>query len=599
MIQERQSYVIVGNGIAGITAAETLREEDSSASITMITDDPFPVYYRPALKDYLAGRIQEPKLWARGTHFYEQRQIQMLKGRVVNIFADQHVVQLQNGQRVGYSHLLLASGAHARTLSCPGVDLAGVTTLRTVGDYRRIISELNMVRHVVVSGSGVLALETVEVLRHRGHQVTHLIRHRQLWSEVLDQTASDLVLQQERRDGVDVRLQDEIAEIRGNERVEAVYTKQGVHIACEMVIIAIGIEPNLELAQQADIACGRGIKVNAAMTTSDPAIYAAGDVVETADTYSGRIRLLGQWYPAIQQARAAAYSMLNLLDTQHAFDASTFYNATFLYKLDFACAGLTNLRVKDGEEYQESMAHYTPPLSKPSWWMKDGEGYQEIVADPEPRVYRKVILKDGIAVGMLALGDRASTLELKRAIDHRVDLVPVAQCLFACDFVLRDWLDRQGVPPARPGVKRAGEAVMQQTAFAATGTYYPVLFPAGGAELACSYTEGWLEAYGEETYRIPGVTNVYLSLTRVVTIGRREGLYLCIDHASVSRNHAEIRYMRGQYILHDLGSKNGTSVNGNKLASGSTYILKPQDRIQFGKHITFLFQERPLKEVQA
>ncbi len=580
-MQEGQSYVILGNGIAGITAAETLREEDSSASITIITDDPFPVYYRPALKEYLAGRIQEPKLWARGggaaqgttptTRFYEQLQIQMLKGRVVNILTGQHVVELQNGQRVDYSHLLLASGAQACTLSCPGVHLAGVTTLRTVGDYRRIISQLTTTRHVVVSGSGVLALETIETLRQRGHQVTHLIRHPQLWSEVLDQTASDLVLQGMRRDGVDVRLADEIAEIRGNQRVKEVYTKQGARIACEMVIIAIGIEPNIGLAKHSNIACGRGVKVDTAMKTSDPAIYAAGDIVETTDRHSGRVRLLGQWYPAIQQARAAAYSMLNLLDLQHPFDASTFYNATMLYKHDFACAGLTNMKV-----------------------LPNPEGYQEIVADPEPRVYRKVILKDGVCVGMLALGDRTGTLELKRAIDHHVNLLPVAERLFARDFVLRDWLDRQGVPPARPGVKRAGEAVMQQTAFAATGTYYPVLVTEPK-----SRTEGWLEAFSAETRLVAGLARVQLSQTKVVTVGRREGLYLCIDHASVSRNHAEIRYMQGQYILRDLGSRNGTSVNGHMLVSGSTHILKSQDYIQFGKQVTFLFQEQPLEEVQV
>jgi NAD(P)H-nitrite reductase large subunit len=570
-MQERQSYVIVGNGIAGITAAETLREEDSSARITLINDDPFPVYYRPALKDYLAGRIEESKLWARRTHFYEERQIQMLKGRVVDISTWQHFVQLQSGQRIDYSCLLLAAGAQASTLSCPGVDLAGVMTLRTVGDYRRVISELDMVRRVVVSGSGTLALETVETLRHRGYQVTHLIRYQQLWSEVLDQTASDLVLQQERRDGVDVRLEDEIAEIYGDERVSEVCTKQGVHIACEMVIIAIGIEPNIELARQGNIVCGRGVKVDAGMRTSDPDVYAAGDIIETPDIHRGRVRLLGQWYPAIQQARAAAYSMLNLLDTEHPFDGSTFYNATFLYTLDFACAGLTNMKV-----------------------LPDQEGYQEIVADPEPRVYRKVILKEGVPVGMLALGDRAGTLELKRAIDHQVDLAPVAERLFTDDFELSHWLDRQGVPPAWPGVKRAGEAMMQQKVFAATGTYYPALTTSPEAQ-----TQGWLEAFGEETQRIAGLADVHLSLTRVMTIGRREGLYLCIDHVSVSRNHAEIRYMHGQYVLHDLGSKNGTSVNGRNLASGSAYILKPQDRVQFGKHITFLFQERPVEEERA
>lgn len=590
MIQERQSYVIVGSGIAGITAAETLREEDASASITLITDDPFPAYYRPALKDYLAGRIQEPKLWARDPHLYEQRQIQMLKGRVTNIFTESHVAQLQNGQRIDYSNLLLASGARASTLSCPGVDLAGVTTLRTVGDYRRIMSELNIVRRVVVSGSGPLALETSETLRQRGYQVTHLIRHQRLWSEVLDQTASDLVLQQERRDGVDVRLEDEITEIRGNQRVKEVCTKQGARIACEMVIIAIGIEPNIELAKQSNIACGRGVKVNPLMRTSDPAIYAAGDIVEIADVHSGRVRLLGQWYPAIQQARAAAYAMLNLLDTQHPFNPLMFYNATFLYKLDFACAGLTHVGAGSVEGIRSMEgAGLVEGTGSAQGTIPTG-GYQEIVADPEPRVYRKVMLKDGVPVGMLALGERGGTLELKRAIDHQVNLLPVAERLFARDFVLRDWLDKQGVPPAQPGVKRAGESVMQQAAFAATGTHYPVLFTEPKP-----HTEGRLEAFDEESRRVSGLAQIRLSLSRVTTIGRREGLYLCIDHTSVSRNHAEICYMHGQYILRDLGSKNGTSVNGRWLASGSTYILKPQDRIQFGKHVTFLFQERVLE----
>src|SRR5437588_1222316 len=213
---EQISYVIIGNGIERITAAETLRSEDYAAAITVIADDPFPVYYRPALKDYLAGRVQESKLWARSTDFYQQQKIGFLQERVVAIQPNQHSIHLQSGRSVPYSRLLLAPGTRASTLTCPGIDLVGVSTLRTVADYQRVLSRLSSVRRVLVSGSGTLALETIETLRHRGYQVTHLIRSKLLWSEVLDQTASDLVQQQEQRDGVDVRLQEEIAEIRGS-----------------------------------------------------------------------------------------------------------------------------------------------------------------------------------------------------------------------------------------------------------------------------------------------------------------------------------------------------------------------------------------------
>src|SRR6516165_6099261 len=151
---EQTSYVIIGNGIAGITAAETLRSEDSTAAITVIADDPFPVYYRPALKDYLAGRVREDKLWARPNSFYQDHRIRFLSDRVEGIQAGQHTIHLHSGQNVAYDRLLLANGARASQLACPGINLVGVTTLRTVADYQNVMNRLGTIRSVVVSGSG-------------------------------------------------------------------------------------------------------------------------------------------------------------------------------------------------------------------------------------------------------------------------------------------------------------------------------------------------------------------------------------------------------------------------------------------------------------
>ncbi|TMC23642.1 MAG: pyridine nucleotide-disulfide oxidoreductase, partial [Chloroflexi bacterium] len=174
--QSGPTYLIIGNGIAGVTAAEILRTEDTTASIAVIADDPFPVYYRPALKDYLAGRVREDKLWARPRSFYEDQTIYFHADRAVHIQAGQHTVDLKSGRSLSYQHLLLAHGARAVRLKCPGTNLAGVTTLRTVADYQMVLEQLSMVRRVVVTGSGTLALETIETLRHRGLQVTHLLR---------------------------------------------------------------------------------------------------------------------------------------------------------------------------------------------------------------------------------------------------------------------------------------------------------------------------------------------------------------------------------------------------------------------------------------
>ncbi len=557
---EQLSYLIIGNGIAGTTAAEILRNEDAAADITVIGDDPFPVYYRPALKDYLAGRVREDKLWARPNSFYQDHHIRFLSDRAVSIQAGQHTVELQSGRQIRYHRLLLANGARASRLNCPEVDLAGVTTLRTVADYQAVVSRLGTIRRVVVSGSGTLALETIETLRHRGYQVTHLIRHRTLWSEVLDATASDLVLQQERRDGVEVRIEEEIAEVTGkNAQVTGVVTTSGARIACEMVIIAIGIEPIIDFIKSSGIPCGRGVKVDDAMRTSAPDIYAAGDVLETSDTMTGRTRVIGQWYPAIQQARAAAYSMLDLLDTGQPFRSSTFYNATFLYGLDFASVGLTRVP-------------------------QDGKGYQEIVADPLPRIYRKVLLKDGVPVGMLSLGDRKGALAFKRAIDHKVNLLPVASQLFTEHFKLDDWLDQQRVPPPVLGVTREGAMAVRQAAYA------------GGTAFAATVLKAQppMEAVlvpvdiGPQKHEPVLAGETLLSHTKVMTIGRQPGAYLLIDNDSVSRRHAEITYANRQYVLRDVGSANGTFVNDVRLEPTNVHILKPYDQLRFGK-VKFVF----------
>jgi NADPH-dependent 2,4-dienoyl-CoA reductase/sulfur reductase-like enzyme/pSer/pThr/pTyr-binding forkhead associated (FHA) protein len=553
MLSGKATYVIVGNGIAGVTAAEILRLEDSAANIIVVADDPFPVYYRPALKDYLAGRVREDKLWARPTSFYQDHNIHFVKDRVLGIQAGQHTIQLQSGRQGEYTRLLLASGARSATLRCPGTNLAGVTTLRTVADYQAVLQRLPQVKRVVVSGSGTLALETIETLRHRGYQVTHLVRRRTLWSEVLDATASDLVIQQERRDGVEVLVEEEIEEIYGSQgEIRGIITTSGQKIPCELLIVAIGVEPIIEYIKTSGIGCGRGVAVNAMMRTNAPDIYAAGDVLETTDPLTRRTRIIGQWYPAIQQARAAAYSMLDLLDNKQPFNSSTFYNATTLYGLDFASVGLTNV-----------------------------SGLQEISAEPKPRSYRKVLLRNGVIVGMLSLGDRKQALAFKRAIDHSVNLLPVSSSLFSEDFNLQAWLDKQGVPPAKLGVNREGDAATKQAAY--TGTAPEAKPSASEAHLVPLENTANLE-----------LPELRLSQTNVLTIGRQAGVHLLIDEGTVSRKHAELRYANGQHVVHDLGSTNGTFVNNQRLEAYGAHVLEPGDEVRFGKIVRFAFVLRDL-----
>jgi NADPH-dependent 2,4-dienoyl-CoA reductase/sulfur reductase-like enzyme/pSer/pThr/pTyr-binding forkhead associated (FHA) protein len=561
------SFLIVGNGIAGVTAAETLRSEVPGATIGLISDDGYPVYFRPALKDYLAGRVTEEKLLARPVKFYQKQQFYQLPERVVRIHAAEHLVSLRSGGQVKYRKMLLASGGRPIRLSCPGAELQGVATLRTIKDYQAVLERLATVRRVVVCGSGTLALETAETLRHRGLEVSHFIRKRLLWSEVLDATASDLVLQEERRAGVDVRLETEIKEIIGSQgAVSAVVTNAGERIPCELVLVAIGIEPAIEYLRDSAVACRRGILVDEQMRTNVPDIYAAGDVVETVDANTKRARIIGQWYPAIQQARAAAYSMLGVLDTTQPFRAATFYNATFLYGLPFASVGVTN-----------------------------AQGYHELLAAPKPRSYRKVLLCDGVPVGMLALGDRKHTLAFKRAIDQQVNLDGVVSSLMNESFDLAACLDDWNVPPLVLGVRRADNTVAKQVIAAPVEQDQE---QAGEdsmlSELTSSeHTEAFLVHIVDKQLPLR-VAESLLSRDIILTVGRQPGVNLFVNEVSVSRHHAQLDYHDGQYFLRDLKSLNGTFINDKRLEVERAYPLQTNDVIRFGNIVSFRFLLRAL-----
>ncbi|HVB74506.1 MAG TPA: FAD-dependent oxidoreductase [Ktedonobacteraceae bacterium] len=531
------SYVIVGNGIAGITAAELLRAGDAACSITIVADDSHPAYYRPALKDYLGGRLPEEKLWARPATFYREQRIRFIPGHIVGIDTRQRFAHLHDGKRIAYDRMLLANGARPRALSCPGLDLAGVSTLRTIGDYQEILRRLADVRRVVVVGSGTLALESAETLRHRGYEVTHLLRGSTLWSEVLDPVASDMVLQEERRDGIDVRTGQEVAEIVGkNGQVSAMITTSEERIACEQVLIAIGIDPQIDFIRASGIACGRGVKVDNGMRSSDPHIFAAGDVIETTDEFTGRTRVLGQWLPAIQQAQVAAYNILGLFSPDSPFypgsqraASSTYmnyYNATFLYGLDFVSVGMTT---------QQSVA-----------------GFQEIIAEPQPRSYRKVILKHGVIVGALMLGQRENALAYKRAIDHRVNLASVAHCLFAGDFDLDGWLDQQGVPAPVLNIDKEARI---ESKLPATPTL-------------------------ELVVQDGSTRTILLEAGQHYTLGRDQSNTIVLDDATVSRRHAELFGAPDGFYVRDLNSRYGVFVN--KVKINNAYRLAHGDRVTIG-----------------
>jgi FHA domain-containing protein/pyridine nucleotide-disulfide oxidoreductase len=395
-----------------------------------------------------------------------------------------------------------------------------------------------------------------------------------------------------------------------------------------MVIAAIGSEPVLDYLKETSIVYERGVKIDGFMRTNAPDIYAAGDVAEITSAVTGHTRTLEQWYPAIQQGRAAAYSMLDMLDTSRLFhpDAGSgaYANAitsTFLYGFDFAAVGYTIIP-------------------------KEGQGYQEIAVGPKPSIYCKALIKDGIAVGMFSLGVRNEALAFKRAIDHGVNLLPVASRLFANDFKLTDWLDEQKVPtpilavskerrtakakplpppppPVTNVVKRQflqhwpgldqfneqGKRNSQETSI------NPYILPiiSGPRPAETNPTKAFLvpvvpptiaageERAGKDTapaHIAPPWAETPLSRTRILTVGRELDAMLFINHHAVSRRHAEITYANGHFLLRDLGSKNGTFLNDKRLEPHNMHILNPHDQVRFGTVMVYTLQVRPVNRTE-
>jgi NADPH-dependent 2,4-dienoyl-CoA reductase/sulfur reductase-like enzyme len=623
---KRFTYVVVGNGIAGTTAVETLRTEDDSADIGVIADNLFPLYNRPLLKDFLAGNASEEKLWIRPNSFYQDQRAHFFNGRVISIRSDQHMIQLQDGQQIGYERLLLATGARAKQLSCPGANMVGVTTLRTVGDYKKVLNYLGFVRRVVVVGSGPLAVESVAALFQRGYQVTHLLHQSALWPQVLDETASALVLHRERRDGIDVRTDEDIAEIIGRSgHVAGVMTTKGTFIACELVIVAIGMKPELDYLHKSGIASERGIQVDGAMRTSAPGIYAAGDVAEVNDAAGGQSHVCGHWYTALQQGRAAAYSMLDILNTNrfaHPVTGNEAYthaiHSMTLYTIDFAAVGLTRA-------------------------LQGSKGYHEIVAGPTAHTYRKVFLTYGVPIGMFSLGEKTDMVAFKRAVDHRVNLMPIADHLFADDFNFMDWLDHQKVPTPILAVSKTKHAPrtrtmgIQQAAFAMSQFDQAIIYEQQFKEQEKNFqtpeqdTNPYIlpiitipRAVGDtitKAFLVPVIPQILtsefpaaratgqkcieplwmetpLSQAQALTIGRELDAALCIDHYLVSRRHAMITYANGCYLLRDLGSKNGTFLNDQRLVPHRQHILQQDDTIRIGAAMTYILQFRPADVIE-
>jgi 3-phenylpropionate/trans-cinnamate dioxygenase ferredoxin reductase subunit len=309
--------VIVGAGHAGGVAAATLRQYGYAGPITLVGDEPIPPYQRPPLsKAWLKGEADAEALMLRPPNFYDQQNIQLILGvRATSLDRDAKTVTLEDGRTLRYDWLILATGSRARPLPLPGADLKGVLSLRSAADAEELKAALGPGKRLAVIGGGYIGLEAAASGRALGADVVVVEKEPRLLARVACETLSNFFQRYHAARGVAFELGVTPVAFEGEGgRVKGVRLADGRLIACDEALVGVGVIRNDELAKGAGLECSDGVVVDRHARTSDPAVFAIGDVtLRPLSPYDAKVRLECV-ANALEQAKQAAAAIVGRPD---------------------------------------------------------------------------------------------------------------------------------------------------------------------------------------------------------------------------------------------------------------------------------------------
>jgi NAD(P)H-nitrite reductase large subunit len=323
------NYVIVGNGAAGTTAAEVIRQKDPAGSVTLITDEPYPLYNRVALPRYIKSLVPEDKVVMRSAAQHAKSGIAFLpETRVSKVSVEEHTVLLSSGRELPWDRLLIATGGRPNPLRVPGGDAPNVHNFQTLDESKRIDADLARCKQGVAVGGSFISYELTEGFRHRGLDTTWLIRGPRWLRRILDADGGALVDQIARSHGVQVVYGEEVAEVKVRDGLAVgLVTTGGRHIDCDMVGVGLGLTMNVDFLAGSGIQTHRGVLTDRFLRTSVPGVFAAGDVAEFEDVVLGRHNMMGTWDNALAHGRVAG---LNMVGGQEPYvDVPTYQSGLF------------------------------------------------------------------------------------------------------------------------------------------------------------------------------------------------------------------------------------------------------------------------------
>jgi NAD(P)H-nitrite reductase large subunit len=440
-------YLIIGNGAAGVSAAEIIRRRDPAGQITIVTDEPYRLYSRPGIAYLLLGQVSEQQIISRSEAFYRQHRLELRFGDVRELDLQRQRAYLADGGQIPYDVLLLATGALAVPPTFPGHELEGVLTFDTLDNAKRVVQLSRRAKAAVIIGGGITAMELAEGI-NRHHVRTHLLqRQERIWPKLFDQRESAIIAAQIEHEGIHIHYREAVNEVIGrNGKVAGVQLKSGGEIKCQIVGVAIGVQPNMRLVKGQPVEQDRGILVNDYMQSSVPTVFAAGDIAQVYDRWTGQHQLDILWPSAINEGRAAGFNMVDLAHGRplHGpYDKGTPFNAALLFGVHLTVIG----RVGSGDARNEDDLEELSYLSRGSsqvWTAPFRSSYRS-AWDHAGASSVRIVLSGNKIVGALLLGNQQLADPLREMVEAEVDMTPYTTWLLEAApdalpaAVLRTW----------------------------------------------------------------------------------------------------------------------------------------------------------------
>jgi len=389
----RKRYLIIGNGASGTYCAETIRKTDTEGEITLLTNEPYPLYNRVALPPFLRDQAKREKVFLRTPEQHAEKGIKLLVNtHITTLDTETRVATAADGQTFQYERLLIATGGRPNPLPAPGAtpDLKGIYNFQYWDDATAIRERINTAKHAVVVGGSYIAYELAEAYRHHGLAVTWLIRGSRFLRQVLDEDGGALVDDIARSAGVDIHYGGEVKEVHSKDgQVCGVTTTTDEYIQCDMIGVGLGVKMNVDFLKDTPIEVRGGIVTSEYLETNVDDVFAAGDVAEFFDVSIGTHNQMGTWNNSVSHGRIAGANMLG---------ERKFYNDVPMYS-----TGLFDSRIR--------VMGLTPAN------VPDLESWESL--DAAHRNYQRLFFKDGRLVGGCLIGDIKMQTRIIQLIQSR------------------------------------------------------------------------------------------------------------------------------------------------------------------------------------